>query len=195
MKLKIYGMLLLVSLCVAAQDKAADGSSTYAIRLETGNQSVGFPFRGPAFAVYHFYSSIGIEKKWREKLNHSSYQTIDVGYFHNSSSGSGYMIISNYGHRYPLLKSFYGSAEVGGGFIHLFRPNAVYELNANGQYEQVKDWGKIHPVVDFNFLVGYQPNRFGVYLEYNILTEFLYNKDAIFYPQTLSSIGVRYNLK
>lgn len=179
---------------VAAQNSKEITSNKYTLKLETGHQKIGFPFRKPFANPYHFYVGIGAERIWKSKTNPSTYQTIDLGYFQNPSSGSGYFIQSNYGYRYYVGKAISLSCEAGLGFIHLFRPNAVYELTDKGRYVQVRDWGKIHPSIDFNLQVGYQPKQLGLFVEYNIVSEFLYNDDAIFYPQTLFSLGLRYKI-
>ena len=188
-------MLIVICNLAVAQDDKETTSNRYTLKFETGHQRVGFPFRKPFANPYHFYVGIGAERVWKSKTKHSTYQTLDLGYFQNQSSGSGYHVLSNYGYRYFVSKSISVSGEAGLGFIHLFRPNAVYEMKDNGTYEQIRDWGKIHPSVDFNLQFGYQPNQLSLFIEYNIVSEFLYNDDAIFYPQTFFSLGLRYKIQ
>lgn len=194
MKLNILILLLLLSNLLIAKDKLDSTTHQYNLKLETGHQEIGFPFRKPFTNPYHLYTGIGAERVWNSKRKHITYQTLDLGYFENSSSGNGYFVLSNYGYRYYVTQAFSLSGEVGIGFIHIFRPKAVYELNTSGNYEQIRDWGKIHPTINFNLQMGYKPNKLGVFIEYNMLAEFLYNEDAIIYPQTLFSLGINFNI-
>ncbi|MCG8329997.1 MAG: hypothetical protein MI974_20035 [Chitinophagales bacterium] len=186
--------LLFLPCMLLSQHDTNTAKHPISLKAQIGHQRIGLPFRKMATSPYHFSTGIGIERVWKAKAKSTSYQTLDITYFQNASSGNGYYVSLNIGRRFHLPKSFFLSGEAGVGIIHIFRPNSVYDLKDNGTYAQVKDRGKIHPTVGISFQTGYQLNKLGLFLAYHILSEFLYNEDAIVYPQTFLSLGIRYKI-
>ena len=193
MKYLLVCMICLFPLIGAAQTGRGKNEHPISIKVDVGHQKVGFPFRRPFEGAYHLYVNVGADRVWKEKDRHTSYQTLDISAFQNESSGSGYMIGSNYGHQYRVFDRLFVAGEAGIGMVHVFRPKETFELE-NGRYQRTKDWGKIHPAVNFVIQPMYQTGKIGFYLRYKIVAEFLYNDDAVVYPQTMFSLGLRYSL-
>ena len=193
MKYLLACMICLFPLMGVAQVERDKSEHPISVKMNVGHHKVGFPFRRPFEGAYHFYINLGADRVWKKKDRYTSYQTLDIGGFINESSGSGYMISSNYGHRYRILNRLFVAGEAGIGVVHIFRPKETFELE-NGRYKRTKDWGKIHPAVNFTIQPEYQLGKIGFHFQYKIVAEFLYNDDAIVYPQTLLSLGLRYSL-
>lgn len=186
--------LLFLPCILLSQNDTNTAKHPISLKVQIGHQRIGLPFRKMATSPYHFSAGFGVERVRKNRARSTSYQTLDIAYFQNASSGNGYAASSNFGRRFFLMEHFFISGEAGVGMLHIFRPNSVYELQDNSTYKQVKDWGKVHPTLGFALQLGYQAGKFGIFGSYHILSEFLYNEDAIIYPQTFLSLGIRYKI-
>ena len=162
-----------------------------------GNFSVGVPFskifNKPTYALI----TLGTEFYYNNKQHFRVYQTARVGGYYNKYNTSSLFVHTEIGLRYTYKVRFFADADLGIGYSQLFRPGAIYKLNNDRNYHQVRDWGKPSLMADYTLSIGYiivksQKNTIAVFLRYGNYVQLFYNPDIPFLPQNSFQIGTRF---
>ena len=162
-----------------------------------GNFSVGMPFTDIFIRKFYPMATIGTEFYYRNKTHSQIYQTAKLGGFYNKYSTSAIIAITEIGYRYSFGFGLFADANLGVGYSHLFRPNAIFKLNSNGEYEQVRDWGCPSLMANYALAIGYDCSAqlrkpVSVFLRYGNYIQLLYNPDIPCLFQNSFQIGVRF---
>jgi hypothetical protein len=165
--------------------------SRYSINIGIGAEKTGIPFRAiidfPLHSSYH----AGLERRWHRDKQRRTFQGIDLIFFNNTSSGSGFSFQTSYGMRLFIFKNVFFSPSGGMGIVHLFRPRESYILE-NGVYVPYRDKGRLRPVAQVNLKIGYLHGRAGIVGAYQAGVHYDYNGDFQFMPRNFLSIGLIY---
>jgi hypothetical protein len=167
------------------------------IEFATGNFSVGMPFSNIFTGRYYPLATLGTEFYYRNKEHSQIYQTARIGGYYNRYNTSAVFVNTEIGYRYSFGFGLFADANLGVGYSHLFRPGAIYKLNGNGEYEQVRDWGSPSLMADYSLSIGYdfakRPGKpVSVFLRYGNYVQLFYNPDIPALPQNSFQIGTRF---
>ena len=162
-----------------------------------GNFSVGMPFTDIFIRKFYPMATIGTEFYYMHKTHSQIYQTAKLGGFYNKYSTSAIIAITEIGYRYSFGFGLFADANLGVGYSHLFRPNAIFKLNSNGKYEQSRDWGSPSLLANYALTIGYDCTKqlqksISVFLRYGNYIQLLYNPDIPALPQNSLQLGVRF---
>jgi hypothetical protein len=162
-----------------------------------GNFSVGMPFSGIFISKFYPLATLGTEFYYRTSEHSQIYQTARIGEYYNKYNTSAIFIHTEIGYRYTFGFGFFADANLGVGYAHLFRPNAIYKMNGSGDYEQVSDWGKPSCMADYSLSAGYDFSKklqmpFSLFLRYGNYIQLFYNPDIPALPQNSFQIGTRF---
>jgi hypothetical protein len=168
------------------------------IDLALGNFSVGMPFSKIFINKIYPLATLGTEFYYRNKEHSRIYQTVKIGGYYNKYNTSAFFVNSEIAYRYTFGFGIYADANLGVGYSHLFRPNAIYKLNSNGEYEQVRDWGKPSILANYLLSIGYDFSKrvnvpTSVFLRFGNYFQLFYNvPDIPVLPQNSFQIGARF---
>jgi hypothetical protein len=167
------------------------------IDFAIGNFSVGMPFSKIFINKFYPLATLGTEFYYRNKKHSQIYQTVKIGGYYNKYNTSAFFVNTEIAYRYTFGFGLFADANLGVGYSHLFRPNAIYKLNSNGEYEQVRDWGKPSIMADYLLSIGYDFSRrmnkpASIFLCYGNFIQLFYNSDIPALPQNSFQIGIRF---
>jgi len=162
-----------------------------------GNFLVGMPFSNIFINKFYPLVTIGTEFYYRNKNKSQIYQTAKIGGYYNKYNTSSFFINTEIGYRYTFGFGLFADANLGVGYSHLFHPNAIYKPNDNGEYEQVRDWGKPSIMADYLLSIGYDFSKrlnkpASIFLRYGNYMQLFYNSDIPVLPQNSFQIGIRF---
>jgi hypothetical protein len=171
--------------------------SKHPVDFSFGSASVGMPFTNFFKSPFYPMISAGTEFYYKRKDKFDFYQSARLNYYYAKYSTSGVVLNSEVGFRYKFNFSWFADVGLGVGYAHLFRPNAVFKLNDNDEYEQVTDWGAPRLETDFFISAGYDLSRnskipLSLYVKYGNYLDILYAPDISLLPHNIFQIGVRY---
>ncbi len=167
------------------------------VDLAFGSASAGMPFTNFFKSPFFPMVSAGTEFYYKQKDNFDFYQSARLNYYYSKYSTSGVVLNSEVCFRYKFNSGLFADAGLGIGYDHVFRPNAIFRQNNNGEYEQVTDWGTPRLLTDFFLSVGYDLSKksemlLSIYLKYGNYIDILYAPDIPALPRNILQIGVRY---
>jgi hypothetical protein len=168
------------------------------LEFAIGNFSVGMPFSKIFINKFYPAITVGTEFYYRNKTYSQIYQTAHFGGYYTKYSTSALFVNTEIGYRYTFGFGLFADVNLGVGYSHLFRPNAIYKLNNNGEYEQVPDWGKPSLMADYSLSIGYNFTKYlrkpvSVFLRYGNYLQLFYNDpDIPVLPQNSFQIGTRF---
>lgn len=167
------------------------------VDVAIGNFSVGLPFSKIFISKYYPLITVGTEFYYLNKCHSQIYQGVKLGGYYNAYSTSAMFVNTDIGYRFTFGFGLFADAALGIGYTHLFRPNAIYKLNGDGQYEQVADWGQPSVMADFSLSLGYDfsrltEKRFSLFIRYENLIQLFYNPDIPVLPQNSFQVGARF---
>lgn len=167
------------------------------INIVVGNFFVGMPFSEISSGNFYPIAAIGTEFYYLKKEHSQIYQDVALGYYYTQYSTSAFFVNTNIGYRFTFDFGLFADAALGIGYSHLFHPNAVYQSDGSGGYEQVSDWGTPSAIADFSFSIGYDFKKqlhkpVSIYLLYGNYIQLFYNPDIPALPQNSFQIGTRF---
>jgi len=170
------------------------------VEIAIGNFSVGMPFSGIFISKFYPLATLGTEFYYRTSEHSRIYQSARIGGYYNKYNTSAIFINTEIGYRFTFGFGFFADANLGIGYAHLFRPNAIYKMNGSGDYEQVSDWGKPSCMADYSMSAGYDFSKklqmpFSLFLRYGNYIQLFYNPDIPALPQNSFQIGTRFFIK
>lgn len=166
------------------------------IDIALGNFSVGLPFSKVLIHKFYPIATLGTEFYYRNKKHSQIYQAVKIGGYYTKYNTSALFVNTEIGYRYILGFGLFADANLGAGYSHLFRPNAIYKSN-EGEYKQIRDWGKPSLMADFSLSAGYDFSKklnkpVSVFARYSNLIQLFYNADIPVLPQNSFQIGTRF---
>jgi hypothetical protein len=195
-------VILIGSKCSSLSGQHVEAKNTWfekhPVDFAAGNFSVGMPFSKVFIKKFYPMITLGTEFYYRNKNHSQIFQTVRAGGYYNKYSTSAIFVNTEIGYRYTFGFGLFADANLGVGYSHLFRPGAIYKLNSDGEYEQVRDWGKSSLMADYSLSIGYDFSRLlrkpvSVFLRYGNYLQLLYSKpDIPVLPQNSFQIGTRF---
>lgn len=172
-------------------------TKNHPIDFALGNFSVGMPFSKTFINKYYPLATLGTEFYYRDKKSSQIYQTSKIGVYYNRYNTSAFFLNTEIAYRYIFRFGLFTDAGLGLGYSHLFHPNAIYEQDDNGVYEQVRDWGKPSLITNFSLSIGYDFSKrlnksASVFLRYGNYIQLFYNSDIPVLPQNSIQLGTRF---
>ena len=169
----------------------------YPVDFAFGSASVGMPSANFLKSPFYSMVSLGTEFPYKREGKINFYQSARINYYDAKYSTSAIVLNSEAGFRYTLNLGWFADTGLGIGYAHLFRPNAIYQQNNNGEYEQIKDWGTPSLMADFFLSAGYDFSKncdlpLSLYLKYGNYIDLLYASDMPALPHVVFQIGARY---
>ncbi len=167
------------------------------INISFGNASAGMPITDISVKPFYPILSLGTEFYYKQSDHSDFFQTANINYYYAKYSTSAIMFNTEVGYRYLFNFSLFVEGMLGVGYSHLFRPNAIYKLNNNGEYKQVRDYGTPTFMSDFSFSLGYnffkkQQLPLHLYLKYGNYVDIFYAPDIPALPHNSIQIGARF---
>ena len=180
---------------VVAQEKIRE----LPLNLSIGSHSFNLPYRQP-FRTNPYYPSVivGTEFIYRSGKRSKIYQSGNAGYFHNSSTGDGISLNSEFGFRYTLPFGLFADVSFGPGYLHRFHPRTIYKLNGNGEYVKATDTGKACFMGGFTNTIGYDLSTqlnlpISVFVRYQWFFQTPHFKDVLPGFHSIMQTGIRVN--
>ncbi|MFO8061485.1 MAG: hypothetical protein R6U31_01000 [bacterium] len=149
---RINFVLLLTAVCLAIQGSIPDKSDIY---IEGINEAVSIPSpEGFAHDVFHPGVIAGIEYP----INSGRwlfFQKLDIGYYYHEYLHNAYLLSTQTGLRYTTPPGIFADVSGGIGYLHEFYTDALYEIDDNGEFTRIIDWGRPNLIILTGFTLGY----------------------------------------
>lgn len=170
---------------------------SHPIDVAVGNLSVGMPFSKIAVDKLYPIATLGTEFYYRNEKHGQIYQTAKIGGYYTKYNTSALFVNTEIGYRYTFGFGVFADANLGVGYSHLFRPNAIYKSTGKGEYEQIRDWGKPSLMGNFLLSIGYDLSKslnkpVSFFVRYGNYVQLFYNSDIPALPQNSVQIGTRF---
>lgn len=196
--LHLWIVLILVGSGLA-QNKPSDTKKQFPLELSFFNHAVTMPFDGIVMSPLHPGISIGTEYGYTEGRLGRIFQNLHVGYYHNKYNAKALFLKTEGGYRYTTGIGLFGEFSLGLGYLHSFHPREIFAMNAQGEYEQVKDKGKAAVIFlgalgigyDFSCRVGWPVSLF---IRFQPFIQTPYSIESSLLPQSMVHFGVRVQL-
>ena len=192
-------IIILNPLIIYAQDNnpKVNWLNNHPIDFAFGSASVGMPFTKFSKSPFYPMVSLGTEFYYKQKEKTDFYQSARINYYNAKYSTSAIVLNSEIGFRFIFNFGLFADAGLGIGYAHLFRPNAVFKQNSNGEYEQARDWGTPRLMADFFLSAGYDFSKNSelplcLYIKYGNYIDLLYAPDLPALPHNIFQIGARF---
>lgn len=195
------GLLILVILvgCGLAQDEPVGSRQQFPLELSFFNHAVTMPFDGIVLKPLHPGFSVGTEYAYTEGRLGKIYQSLHAGYYYNKYNAKAFFLETGVGYRYTAGFGLFGDLSLGLGYLHSFHPVEIFAMNAQGEYERVKDKGKsafiflgaLGAGYDFSRKVGWPVSLF---FRFQPFIQTPYGPMTSVLPQSLVCIGIRVQL-
>jgi hypothetical protein len=165
-----------------------------------GRALVSMPFTNFFKLPFYPIVSLGTEFYYKKTKKINFFQSVRSNYYYAKYSTSAIVLNSEVGYRYLFNFGLFADGGLGLGYSHLFRPNAIFKQNDNGEYKQVRDWGTPRLMADFFMSLGYDFSRhsalpLSLYVKYGNYADILYAPDIPAFPHNILQIGARYFFK
>jgi hypothetical protein len=162
-----------------------------------GSFSAGIPFSKIFSKDFYPLATLGTEFYYRHKKHSQIYQTLKIGGYYSKYNTSSVFINTEVGYRYTLGLRVYADVNLGIAYSHLFRPNAIYKVKNNKNYEQIPDWGKPSLMANYSLTVGYNFSEHtqrpvSIFVRYANYVQLFYNPDIPVLPQNSFQTGTRF---
>lgn len=132
---------------------------SHPIDVAVGNVAVGMPFSKIAVDKLYPIATLWTEFYYWHKKHGQIYQTAKIGGYYTKYNTSALFVNTETGYRYTFGFGLFADANLGVGYSHLFRPNAIYKSTDKGGYEQIRDWGKPSLMSNFLLSAGYDLSK------------------------------------
>jgi len=191
--------IVLMLLLSAVMTFAAEQS--FPVTVSACNHSVALPFR-KVFRMSPLYpgASAGTEYVYKQGNWGQIHQTGNLGFFTNSVVGTGLFLQSDFGYRYTAPFGLFGEVSAGAGYVHQFSPRQGYELDENGQYVEVSDYGKPGVSLGFSTSLGFDMGKplglrgsVAPFIRYQWFIQAPYVSELSVAPQSLLHAGIRFS--
>ena len=192
-------ILLILTGVGLAKDNPAGAKKQFPLEVSFCNHAVTMPFDGIILSPLHPGFTIGTEYGYTEGRLGRIFQNLHLGYYFNKFNAKALFLKTETGYRYTFGFGLFGDVSMGLGYLHSFHPTEIFAMNAQGEYERVKDKGKGALIIlmalgagyDFSKKVGWPISLFFRFQPY-IQTP--YNPTTSVFPQLLVHFGIRVQL-
>lgn len=193
----IKSVLALVS-CLMFSSSFAQHKITQ-LTFETGNAITALPFLGTPqlfYTNYHPYTTVGARLVWKEKGKHAWEQSFSLGYIYHRFVQHSIPLLTEIIYRYDFNASFSMRAHLGAGYLHSVPATARFELNAQGEYEKIKNLGRAQAGVKFSISASYVLNSdLQLSLNYGVLGQLPFVKSYVpLLPYNSIQLGIAKNI-
>ena len=174
---------------------------TFPLVISGCNHSIALPF-GKPFRMDPLYpgATAGTEYVYKQGDWGQIHQTGNLGFFANSIVGTGIFLQSDFGYRYTAKFGLFSEASVGAGYIHQFIPRQTFELDENGQFVEVVDYGRPGATLGFSAALGFDLGKvldlggsLAPFIRYQWFAQIPYLPDLAVGPQSLLHAGIRFS--
>lgn len=176
------------------------------LSLSFFNHSVSTPFQRIINKRLHPGLMAGIELRYRQTHRSKFFQTFNTGFFYNQFNGTGIMVTTDAGYRYNTKFRLSADVSLGLGYLRMYHPAAIYELDQSGTYRRTKDKGQSSALYSFAVGTGYtlRTGRFFTltpFIRYQYSLQSPYgnpdfiDRDIKVFPHAALHIGSRIQLK
>ena len=149
---RIITVLLFTAVFFTLQSNIMDRSAIY---MEGINEAVSIPSpEGFAHEVFHPGIAAGIEYPFNTG-RWLFFQKLEIGYYYHKYLHNAYFISTQTGLRYTCSPGIFADISGGLGYLHEFYTDALYEIDDNGQYTRIIDWGRPNIITVMCFTLGY----------------------------------------
>ena len=181
------------------EEAAVSWFHKHPVSISFGNALVGMPFSKLKPEPFYSMFTVGTEFYYKQKEHSDFYQTANLCYYASKYSTSAVMLNSEIGYRYILNAGVFAEGNLGVGYSHIFRTNAIYKQKDNNEFQQVRDWGTPRFMADFSFSVGYsfagKEIPLSIYIKYGNYIDILYAPDIPALPHNSFQLGARFLIK
>lgn len=185
--------VLLLPVGFAAEQETAN---THSHILSLTSHRIGIPFNSQAsnyFAGYGINYDYRLEARpfWKFHYQHR----LAGGVFRQPYYQNGLYATYSTGLGYKTGFGIDLWATAGLGYMHTFENAAVYEMNGNGDYEKVRDYGNPSVIVPAGFEIAYNlPKKYRIkalHLQYRVDIETLYSDNIPLFPHEYFLFGLK----
>ncbi len=188
-------VLLFLSVLISTSCTTLLAQENHPIRmyLGIGRQKTDIPFRQAFSFPIHSSYHIGLERDWTRNKPKPIYQSLDMNFFVNNSTGSGYQVQTQLGINWFRYGSFHAKTQAGFGLMHLFHPKRVFSLNG-GNINELRDSGMFRPTADLKLQIAYSRTALTFFAAYQMTAVFRYNEDLPVLPINYLNFGLLFIL-
>jgi hypothetical protein len=169
------------------------------LTLETGNAVTSFPLVGAPqlfYTNYHPFTTLGARMIWKEKGKHAWEQSFNLGYIYHRFVQHSIPLFTEIIYRYDVNRSFTMRTHLGAGYLHSIPGSDRYELNDQGEYEKIRNLGRVQACLKFSVSAAYSINKeFQLSLNYGVLGQVPFVKSYVpLLPYNTIQLGVAKNI-
>ncbi len=188
--------VFLAILSAAGQEAPSPPKRQFPLEVTFFNHAASMPFEGIILSPLHPGFSVGTEYAYAEGRRGRFFQSLAGGYYYNEFIAKALFLQTSAGYRYTLGFGLLGDITLGIGYLHSFHPKPIFALNAQGDFERVKDTGRGAFIVLGALGLGYDFSRTAgwpvcVFLRYQPYLETNYSPDSSIGPQAMVHLGIR----
>jgi len=189
-------VLFLVIGPAAGRDIASPPKWQFPLELTFFNHAASMPFERIILSPLHPGFSLGTEYAYVEGRRGRVFQNLAGGYYFNKYNAKALFLQTSAGYRYSLGFGLFADIALGIGYLHSFHPSPIYGLNAQGEYERIKDAGKGAFIALGALGIGYDFRRkvgwpVSVFVRYQPYIQTPYSVSSSIGPQAMFHFGFR----
>ena len=118
---------------------------TWPLNVSLFNNQTSLPVGmklGMAESPVHPGFTIGTAYLWKSAPRHILQQPVTLGYYYHQYAQHGIQLYTELQYRYTRFRWLQPEAGAGLGYLHAISDLEQFELNAQGNYEKKRNWGK-----------------------------------------------------
>lgn len=160
------------------------GESKYKTNISIFNEGIHIPISSGFMSIpMHPGISLGLERRYNENPKNILFQNLNLGLYLHNSFEHGLYLNTETGYRHIYKPGIQNEILIGLGYLHTFSASRQYELNNNGEFEEINTKGRPHLMISASLGLGYDFGYIGkrdimIYLRYQPFIELPYASDA-----------------
>ena len=181
--------------CIAMLFLVACLSKGFSQRIErisvaATSEAIGLPFTN--YLPYHPGVEVKGTLKDTEKARSYRFVNVNLGFFYHERVETAFYLGGEYQYSIMLFKKQMGlDVPIGLGYLHAFYPGELYEQNADGDFEKVRQFGRPRAYANLGVGVSYTgASRFQPYIRQELMIETPFANGIPVIPHSLLKLGV-----
>jgi hypothetical protein len=141
----LFSSFLLITHLSIAQDTSARRSFKQ-FEISYFNNAIALPLSGK-WGIFHSPThpglTVGTSLYWNNSPKNELFQSFRLGVYYQQFVQTGIQLYSTFNYRYNFNFGLGVGANLGVGYLHSFRDLEQFELDENGEYQEVANWGRM----------------------------------------------------
>ena len=172
------------------------------LQISYFNNAIALPFSGK-LGIFHSPAHpglrVGTNFRWNKNEKHLLSQNAHFGLFYQQFVQTGVQLYSSFQYAYRFGFGLETGANLGFGYLHTFPDLERFRLDADGNYQKIRNWGRMGVMIPLGFQIQYDFRKhklpLKLFTEYQIWFQTPFSKAYIpVLPNTSLHIGTTWFL-